>query len=139
MDSYIYWSVIVPLQGLDIPTDNTRPIVSKHGSEIAFYTARERVVGDFHHNYQRDLARAIAKDIVLLQIDGNEFIVADFDRRTHNVNVYFEPFNIMQIPLLGNRLVQAFESELEFKKVKTHFGGRRIDRHVTEEELFNEG
>jgi len=119
VESYIYFSVIVHLKDLQLPEPIRveTPVFSDHGP-VEFRLTREKLVGNFQHNFQRHRAKTDAKHLVIIRTGLTNQIAADYDPITKDVNIYPEAFNIGRgTKILLNKLVEAFNQNTPFRKV----------------------
>lgn len=125
MESYIYSSVILPLKDLDVQLHNSSPITANNGNILEFSVGRERLDGDFDHNYQRDAARDQLRWLVTLRDGYSSFIVADYETKRHVVRIYKEAFDQFEKGgMLYNKLIEAFGKYTPFGDIK-YVGGIR--------------
>lgn len=119
LDNYIYSSVVIPLKGLVIdPLTYNSPIEDNGGRRVSFEIVREEVMGDFHHNFQRNDAREKAKWLVLMRCNHRGYVVADYEPRRHAVRVYAPSFAMAGLsPIIKNKLTEAFRNNAPFGKV----------------------
>lgn len=120
MESYIYSTVILPLKELDVGgLGIASPIVDTRGNTVDLFTGREEVGHrSYDHNFQRDEARNSALELVWHRYRNHDGVLADYDRRRHNVVIYTPEFNnIKGGKLLMNKLLQAFNYHAPFNKV----------------------
>lgn len=140
MESYLFLNVILPLKKLNVEAGSTSsPITTDNGEQIQFAIQKESIMNGYDHNYQRDEARRLAKDLIVLSDSHTASIVADYESKRHTVRIYRPAFdNFTGGKFLCNKLVEAFESNTPFTKVTVleQVRDQRQDASVLESLIF---
>lgn len=130
MESYIYSSVILPLKELEVESLSMEtPMRDAQGRGLQLSLTREEVVGDFHHNYQREAARTHARWVVRLRGGNVNKLVADYSPKRHTVRLYGWNQD-SEYRMLMNKLAEAFLSNTPFDKVFFETGSRSMTAHI---------
>lgn len=125
VENYIFYGVVVPLKKLEMDTISIdSPLIDSSGRQWTFKVVQERLSGRYTRNYQRDRARLKLKDLVLISNGYEEYVIADYDPRRHNVNIYHEILRDTFGNMVLNKIWQLFESNTPFTKIKLVDGYR---------------
>lgn len=119
VETYLYSSVLVPLKqlrGVDFAYQS--PLAGDAGDIWTVGTDQEQV-RRVRHNYERDWIQERAPWVIRLFTDNGEkqYIVGQYDPKTHAVILYETPFKLLRaMPLLG-KFHQMFSTHPPFTDV----------------------
>jgi hypothetical protein len=121
MDNYIYSTVVLPLKELDVDgLSSVSPITDDNGRQAQFHVGNEDIHNvRYAHNFQREEAQRSTLRLVFLKYNRTTIIVADYNPKKHNVNIYTPQLETIEGgKLILNKLIHAFENHTPFTRVE---------------------
>lgn len=119
VETYIYTTLILPLKNLNLPElQYDSPIRDGVDSLWQFRLERTPTMGsDFRRNFQRDRAENNREWWFVLYRGGEKTVVGEYNRRSHWVKLWDEPFKESGAMLVFGKLLEAVETNTPFTKV----------------------
>lgn len=132
MDSYIYSKVVLPLKDLDVDgLIISSPMIRENRYVELYVNDEETGHISYSHQYQREEARMNTMKLVMLRYGNSRHVLADYNTKTHAVNVYASPFEALESgKMLMNRLIQAFNNYTPFTRVTIKDTARTIYANI---------